>query len=141
DLNAVSNQLQARTEGISYLINVFTELQNSATTDFGKSFFQGRVDRLTKLKSGMENANNGIKDIVNVIGTGQEVKKDVTDVANQKLDAANALIDQAEKDYNETFVADYKKAVSTVDQAKANANEIYDNAKADYDKAKNGLES
>ena len=49
--------------------------------------FQGRVDRLTKLKSGMENANNGIKDIVNVIGTGQEVKKDVTDVANQKLDA------------------------------------------------------
>ena len=65
--------MQARTEGISYLINVFTELQNSATTDFGKSF-QGRVDRLTKLKSGMENANNGIKDIVNVIGTGQEVK-------------------------------------------------------------------
>ena len=26
------------------------------------------------LKNGMENANNGIKDIVNVIGTGQEVK-------------------------------------------------------------------
>ncbi|MGE6539943.1 YhgE/Pip family protein [Bacillus luti] len=141
DLNAVSDQLQARTDGIGYLINVFTELQNSVTTDFGKNFFQGRVDRLTKLKSGMENANNGIKDIVNVIGTGQEVKKDVTDVANQKLDAANALIDQAEKDYNETFVADYKKAVSTVDQAKADANEIYDNAKADYDKAKNGLES
>ena len=45
----------------------------------------------------MENANNGIKDIVNVIGKGQEVKKDVTDVANQKLDAANGLIDQAEK--------------------------------------------
>lgn len=89
----------------------------------------------------MENANNGIKDIVSVIGTGQEVKKDVTDVANQKLDAANALIDQAEKDYNETFVADYKKAVSTVDQAKADANEIYDNAKADYEKAKNSLES
>lgn len=109
DLNAVSDQLQARTDGIAYLINVFTELQNSVTTDFGKNFFQGRVDRLTKLKSGMENANNGIKDIVNVIGTGQEVKKDVTDVANQKLDAANALIDQAEKDYNETFVADYKK--------------------------------
>ncbi|MEI5892764.1 YhgE/Pip domain-containing protein [Bacillus cereus] len=141
DLNAVSDQLQARTDSIAYLINVFTELQNSVTTDFGKNFFQGRVDRLTKLKSGMENANNGIKDIVNVIGTGQEVKKDVTDVANQKLDAANALIDQAEKDYNETFVADYKKAVSTVDQAKADANEIYDNAKADYDKAKNGLES
>ena len=59
----------------------------------------------------MENANNGIKDIVNVIGTGQEVKKDVTDVANQKLDAANGLIDQ-EKDYNETFVADYKKQLA-----------------------------
>ncbi|MGQ7110871.1 hypothetical protein ACUOFC_18480, partial [Escherichia sp. TWPC-MK] len=41
----------------------------SATTDFGQSFFQGRVDRLTKLKSGMENANKGIKDIVNVIWT------------------------------------------------------------------------
>ncbi|MDF4751029.1 hypothetical protein P3542_24695, partial [Vibrio parahaemolyticus] len=88
----------------------------------------------------MENANNGIKDIVNVIGTGQEVKKDVTDVANQKLDAANGLIDQAEKDYNETFVADYKKAVSTVDQAKVDANAAYDNAKADYDKVKNGIE-
>ncbi|EJQ40908.1 YhgE/Pip domain-containing protein [Bacillus cereus BAG5X1-1] len=140
DLNAVSDQLQARTDGISYLINFFTELQKSVTTDFGKSFFQGRVDHLTKLKGGMENANNGIKDVVNVIGTGQEVKKDVTDVANQKLDAANALIDQAEKDYNETFVADYQKAVSTVDQAKADANQIYDNAKADYDKVKNSLE-
>ena len=27
DLNAVSDQLQARTDGIAYLINVFTELQ------------------------------------------------------------------------------------------------------------------
>ncbi|PER63956.1 phage infection protein [Bacillus cereus] len=140
DLNAVSENLQGRTDSIAYLINVFTELQKSATTDFGQSFFQGRVDRLTKLKSGMENANNGIKDIVNVIGTGQEVKKDVTDVANQKLDAANGLIDQAEKDYNETFVADYKKAVSTVDQAKADANEAYDSVKNEYEKAKKNLE-
>ncbi|MFE9081606.1 YhgE/Pip family protein [Bacillus mobilis] len=140
DLNAVSENLQGRTDSIAYLINVFTELQKSATTDFGQSFFQGRVDRLTKLKSGMENANNGIKDIVNVIGTGQEVKKDVTDVANQKLDAANGLIDQAEKDYNETFVADYKKAVSTVDQAKADANEAYDSVKNEYEKAKNNFE-
>ncbi|MFD6507190.1 MULTISPECIES: YhgE/Pip family protein [unclassified Bacillus (in: firmicutes)] len=140
DLNAVSENLQGRTDSVAYLINVFTELQKSATTDFGQSFFQGRVDRLTKLKSGMENANNGIKDIVNVIGTGQEVKKDVTDVANQKLDAANGLIDQAEKDYSETFVADYKKAVSTVDQAKADANEAYDTVKNEYDKAKNNFE-
>ncbi|MCQ6285681.1 YhgE/Pip domain-containing protein [Bacillus cereus] len=140
DLNAVSENLQGRTDSIAYLINVFTELQKSATTDFGQSFFQGRVDRLTKLKSGMENANKGIKDIVNVIGTGQEVKKDVTDVANQKLDAANGLIDQAEKDYNETFVADYKKAVSTVDQAKVDANEAYDSVKNEYEKAKNNLE-
>ncbi|MFB5252300.1 YhgE/Pip family protein [Bacillus mycoides] len=140
DLNAVSENLQGRTDSVAYLINVFTELQKSATTDFGQSFFQGRVDRLTKLKSGMENANNGIKDIVNVIGTGQEVKKDVTDVANQKLDAANGLIDQTEKDYNETFVADYKKAVSTVDQAKADANEAYDTVKNEYDKAKNNFE-
>ncbi|MFJ8369247.1 YhgE/Pip family protein [Bacillus cereus] len=140
DLNAVSENLQGRTDSIAYLINVFTELQKSATTDFGQSFFQGRVDRLTKLKSGMENANKGIKDIVNVIGTGQEVKKDVTDVANQKLDAANGLIDQAEKDYNETFVADYKKAVSTVDQAKVDANAAYDSVKNEYDKFKNGVE-
>ncbi|WP_242310874.1 YhgE/Pip domain-containing protein [Bacillus cereus group sp. BfR-BA-01331] len=140
DLNAVSENLQGRTDSIVYLINVFTELQKSATTDFGQSFFQGRVDRLTSLKGKMENANNGIKDIVNVIGTGQEVKKDVTDAANQKLDAANGLIDQAEKDYNETFVADYKKAVSTVDQAKADANETYDTVKNEYDKAKNTFE-
>ncbi|WIG42368.1 YhgE/Pip domain-containing protein [Bacillus toyonensis] len=140
DLNAVSENLQGRTDSVAYLINVFTELQKSAMTDFGQSFFQGRVDRLTKLKSGMENANNGIKDIVNVIGTGQEVKKDVTDAANQKLDAANGLIDQAEKDYNETFVADYKKAVSTVDQAKADANGAYDTVKNEYDKAKNTFE-
>ncbi|PEL46020.1 YhgE/Pip domain-containing protein [Bacillus toyonensis] len=140
DLNAVSENLQGRTDSVAYLINVFTELQKSATTDFGQSFFQGRVDRLTKLKSGMENANNGIKDIVNVIGTGQEVKKDVTDAANQKLDAANGLIDQAEKDYSETFVADYKKAVSTVDQAKADANGAYDTVKNEYDKAKNTFE-
>ncbi|PFJ15377.1 phage infection protein [Bacillus cereus] len=140
DLNAVSENLQGRIDSIAYLINVFTELQKSATTDFGKSFFQERVDRLTQLKGRMENANNGIKDIVNVIGTGQEVKKDVTDVANQKLDAANALIDQAEKEYNERFVADYKKAVSTVDQAKDDANEMYDNIKNEYDKVKNHLE-
>ncbi|ADY19729.1 YhgE/Pip domain-containing protein [Bacillus paranthracis] len=141
DLNAVSENLQGRTDSIAYLINVFTELQKSATTDFGQSFFKGRVDRLTSLKGKMENANNGIKDIVNVIGTGQEVKKDVTDVANQKLDAANGLIDQVEKDYNETFVADYKKAVSTVDQAKADANEAYDSVKNEYEKAKSNLES
>ncbi len=140
DLNAVSGHLQTGTDGISYLINFFTELQKSATTDFGNSFFKGRVDHLTNVKKGMENANNGIKDIVNAIGTGQEVKKDVIDVANQKLDTANGLIDQVEKDYNETFVADYQKAVSTVDQAKTDANQIYDNAKADYDKVKNSLE-
>ncbi|MGN4473564.1 YhgE/Pip family protein [Bacillus cereus group sp. MYBK40-2] len=140
DLNAVSENLQGRTDSIAYLINVFTQLQKSATTDFGQSFFKGRVDRLTSLKGKMENANNGIKDIVNVIGTGQEVKKDVTDVANQKLDAANGLINQVEKDYNETFVADYKKAVSTVDQAKADANEAYDSVKNEYEKAKSNLE-
>ncbi|WP_157418376.1 YhgE/Pip family protein [Bacillus cereus] len=140
DLNAVSENLQGRTDSIAYLINVFTELQKSATTDFGQRFFKERVDHLTNVKKGMENANNGIKDIVNVIGTGQEVKKDVTDVANQKLDAANGLIDQAEKDYNETFVADYKKAVSTVDQAKVDANAAYDSVKNEYDKFKNGVE-
>ncbi len=131
DLNAVSDQSARLVQIVFHILLIsLLNFKNPLTTDFGKSFFQGRVDRLTKLKSGMENANNGIKDIVNVIGTGQEVKKDVTDAANQKLDAANALIDQAEKDYNETFVADYEKAVSTVDQAKADANAAYDNVKS-----------
>lgn len=38
DLNAVSENLQGRTDSIAYLINIFTELQKSATTDFGQSF-------------------------------------------------------------------------------------------------------
>ncbi len=50
DLNAVSERLQTGTDGISYLINFFTELQKSATTDFGQSFFKGRVDHLTNVK-------------------------------------------------------------------------------------------
>ncbi|WP_153043372.1 hypothetical protein, partial [Bacillus cereus] len=68
DLNAVSENLQGRTDSIAYLINVFTELEKSATTDFGQRFFKERVNHLTNVKKGMENANNGIKDIVNVIG-------------------------------------------------------------------------
>ena len=38
DLNAVSENLQGRTDSIAYLINIFTELQKSAATDFGQSF-------------------------------------------------------------------------------------------------------
>ncbi|KEK24377.1 YhgE/Pip domain-containing protein [Bacillus gaemokensis] len=151
DLNAVSNNLQGRIADISYLINVVTKLQESATTDFGKNFFQGRVDRLTKLKGAMENANNGIKDIGNIIGTGQEVKQDVKDAVNKKIDAANGLIDQAEKDYNETFVADYQKAVSTAEQIKNEAgqlkdqatntiNETYEKTKTEYNKVRDGIE-
>ncbi|MBC6972622.1 YhgE/Pip domain-containing protein [Bacillus sp. Xin] len=141
DLNAVSNNLQGRIDDISYLINVFTKLQESATTDFGKTFFQGRVDRLTKLKGAMENSNNGIKDIVNIIGTGQEVKQDVKDAVNQKLNATNALIDQAEKDYNETFVADYKKAVQFKEETENKINEDYEKAKTEYNKVRDGIEN
>ncbi|WP_410984394.1 YhgE/Pip family protein [Bacillus cereus] len=141
DLNAVSNNLQGRINDISYLINVFTKLQESATTDFGKTFFQGRVDRLTKLKGAMENSNNGIEDIVNIIGTGQEVKQDVKDAVNQKLNATNALIDQAEKDYNETFVADYKKAVQFKEETENKINEDYEKVKTEYNKVRDGIEN
>ena len=118
DLNKVSETLQGRADSVSYLIDVFTKFKESASTDFGKEFFQKRIEKLTNLKSAIENANGGVKDIANIIGTGQEVKQDVRDAANKKLDAINNLVNQAEADYNATFVADFEKAVSTAEQLK-----------------------
>lgn len=125
ELNQASDNLQGHTDGVSYLIDVLTKLKEAAPNK-EETFFQKRIDHLTNLKNGMENANNGIKDLVNIIGTGQEVKQDVRDAVNQKLNAVNGLIDQAEKDYNETFVADYEKAVSTAEQIKDEAGQLKD---------------
>ncbi|MGH1144464.1 YhgE/Pip family protein [Bacillus pseudomycoides] len=151
ELNKASDNLQGHTDGVSYLIDVLTKLKESAPNK-AESFFQKGIDHLTNLKNGMENANNGIKDLVNIIGTGQEVKQDVRDAVNQKLNAVNGLIDQAEKDYNETFVADYQKAVSTAEQIKDEAgqlkdqtantiNETYEKTKVEYNKARDSIEN
>ncbi|MCP1322843.1 YhgE/Pip domain-containing protein [Bacillus sp. S0628] len=158
DLNKVSENLQGRADSVSYLIDVFTKFKEFAPTDSGKDFFQKRIDKLTNLKSAIENANGGVKDIANIIGTGQEVKQDVRDAANKKLDAINNLVNQAEADYNATFVADFEKAVSTAEQLKNKAdnvkedaqqlrgnlnqdinkaNEILNNGREKYDKAVN----
>ncbi|PFD74192.1 phage infection protein [Bacillus cereus] len=151
DLNNVSENLQGRVDSVSYLIDVFTKFKESAPTDSGKDFFQKRIDKLTNLKSAIENANGGVKDIANIIGTGQEVKQDVRDATNKKLDAINNLVNQAEADYNATFVADFEKAVSTAEQLKDKAgnaqqnlnqeikkvNEILDNGREGYDQAVN----
>ncbi|XLP22751.1 YhgE/Pip family protein [Bacillus toyonensis] len=151
DLNKVSENLQGRVDSVSYLIDVFTKFKESAPTDSGKDFFQKRIDKLTNLKSAIENANGGVKDIANIIGTGQEVKQDVRDATNKKLDSINNLVNQAEADYNATFVADFEKAVSTAEQLKDKAgnaqqnlnqeikkvNEILDNGREGYDQAVN----
>ncbi|MFK4416674.1 putative membrane protein [Bacillus sp. RC251] len=151
DLNKVSENLQGRVDSVSYVIDIFTKFKESAPTDSGKDFFQKRIDKLTNLKSAIENANGGVKDIANIIGTGQEVKQDVRDATNQKLNAINNLVNQAEADYNATFVADFEKAVSTAEQLKDKAgnaqqnlnqeikkvNEILDNGREGYDQAVN----
>lgn len=151
NLNKVSENLQGRVDSVSYVIGIFTKFKESAPTDSGKDFFQKRIDKLTNLKSAIENANGGVKDIANIIGTGQEVKQDVRDATNQKLNAINNLVNQAEADYNATFVADFEKAVSTAEQLKDKAgnaqqnlnqeikkvNEILDNGREGYDQAVN----
>ncbi|AXO91320.1 YhgE/Pip domain-containing protein [Bacillus cereus] len=128
DLNKVSENLQGRADSVSYLINVFTKFKEFAPTDSGKDFFQNRIDKLTNVKSAIENANGGVKDIANIIGTGQEVKQDVRDATNKKLDAINNLVNQAEADYNATFVADFEKAVSTAEQLKNKADNVKEDA-------------
>ncbi|HDX9630035.1 TPA: YhgE/Pip domain-containing protein [Bacillus cereus] len=128
DLNKVSENLKGRADSVSYLIDVFTKFKEFAPTDSGKDFFQKRIDKLTNLKSAIENANGGVKDIANIIGTGQEVKQDARDAANKKLEAINNLVNQAEADYNATFVADFEKAVSTAEQLKNKADNVKEDA-------------
>ncbi|MDZ4415606.1 YhgE/Pip domain-containing protein [Bacillus cereus] len=153
-----SKLLQERIDSVSYLIDFFTAFKESASTEFGKQFFGNRVESLTVLKNSMVDANNRVKHVGDLISSGQEVKQDVRDAVNQKLDAVNNLVNQAEKDYNATFVADFEKAVSTAEQLKSKAenaqenaqqlrgnlnqdinkaNEILDNGREKYDKAVN----
>ncbi|MGN4426740.1 YhgE/Pip family protein [Bacillus cereus group sp. MYBK30-1] len=144
NIDTISKNYQTHIDNLSSIITMMSTLQNNATTDFGKDFFGKRVSHLTAIKDGQQDLNDRFKHLGDLISTGQEVKQDVKDSINQKLNAVDGLITQAEKDYNETFVADYQKAVSTIDQTKADAsnklNEEYDKVKAEYDKAKNGLE-
>ncbi len=123
-----SKLLQERIDSVSYLIDFFTAFKESASTDFGKQFFGNRVESLTVLKNSMVDANNRVKHVGDLISSGQEVKQDVRDAVNQKLDAVNNLVNQAEKDYNTTFVADFEKAVSTAEQLKNKADNVKEDA-------------
>ncbi|MBO1627208.1 YhgE/Pip domain-containing protein [Bacillus arachidis] len=137
EINQVSDNFQSHINSVSYLIDMFTKFEEIAPPK-DKEFFQTRLKHLNDLKALMENTNNGFKDLVNIISTGQEVKQDVRDAVNQKLNAVNGLVDQAEKDYNNTFVADFKNAVST---AENKVNEGYAKTKEEYDKAKESFEN
>ncbi|MBE5108206.1 YhgE/Pip domain-containing protein [Bacillus thuringiensis] len=123
-----SKLLQERIDSVSYLIDFFTTFKEAASTDFGKQFFGNRVESLTVLKNSMVDANNRVKHVGDLISSGQEVKQDVRDAVNQKLDAVNNLVNQAEKDYNTTFVADFEKAVSTAEQLKNTAENVKEDA-------------
>ncbi|HEK9101600.1 YhgE/Pip domain-containing protein [Bacillus pfraonensis] len=147
NITTVSNNLQTHIDNLSSIITMMSTLQQNATTDFGKKFFGDRVNHLTAIRDSQQDLNNRFKRLNELISTGQEVKQDVRDGINQKLDATNALIDKAEKDYNETFVADYQKAVSTAeeigrlkDQATNTINETYEKTKTEYNKVRDGIE-
>ncbi|WP_088349479.1 YhgE/Pip family protein [Bacillus cereus] len=123
-----SKLLQERIDSVSYLIDFFTTFKEAASTDFGKQFFGNRVESLTVLKNSMVDANNRVKHVGDLISSGQEVKQDVRDAVNQKLDAVNNLVNQAEKDYNTNFVADFEKAVSTAEQLKNKVENVKEDA-------------
>ncbi|PFI32612.1 phage infection protein [Bacillus thuringiensis] len=123
-----SKLLQERIDSVSYLIDFFTTFKEAASTDFGKQFFGNRVESLTVLKNSMVDANNRVKHVGDLISSGQEVKQDVRDAVNQKLDAVNNLVNQAEKDYNTNFVADFEKAVSTAEQLKNKGENVKEDA-------------
>ncbi|PFD37148.1 phage infection protein [Bacillus cereus] len=123
-----SKLLQDRIDSVSYLIDFFTTFKESASTDFGKQFFGNRAESLKVLKNSMVDVNNRVKHVGDLISSGQEVKQDVRDGINQKLDTVNNLANQAEKDYNATFVADFEKAVSTAEQLKNKAENVQEDA-------------
>ncbi|MEH7459499.1 YhgE/Pip domain-containing protein [Bacillus sp. JJ1127] len=141
NIETVSNNLQTHTDNVSSLIAMMSKLEQSVPTDFGKDFFGTRVQHLTAIRDSMQDVNNRIKHVGDLISSGQEVKQDVRDAINQKLNAVNGLIDQAEKDYNETFVAGFQKAVSTAEQLKNIVEEGIPNTVEDFKKAKEDLKN
>ena len=112
NISTISNNLQTHIDNLSYVIDVMARLEQGAQTEFGQNFFKTRKEHLTDIKNGQQDLNNRFKRLNDLISTGQEVKQDVRDGINQKLNETNALIDRAEKDYNETFVADYKRQLA-----------------------------
>ena len=144
NIETVSNNFQTHIDNVSSVITMMSTLQQNATTDFGQKFFGDRVAHLTAIRDSQQDLNNRFKHVNDLISTGQEVKQDVRDAINQKLNATNALIDQAEKDYNETFVADFQKAVSTAEQLKKQAENTVEGAQKtveDLKKAKEDLKN
>ncbi|MBY0599991.1 YhgE/Pip domain-containing protein [Bacillus bingmayongensis] len=155
NIETISNNFQTHIDNLSSIISMMSTLQQNATTDFGKQFFGDRIAHLTAIRDGQQDLNNRFKHLNDLISTGQEVKQDVRDAINQKLNATNALIDKAEKDYNETFVADYQKAVSTAEQLKNLAGQLngdveqvtnkiqgdYEKAKSQYNQFRDGYEN
>ncbi|MGG3528116.1 phage infection protein [Bacillus pseudomycoides] len=137
NVETVSNNFQTDINNVSSLIDTMASLEGKAPTKFGRDFFKNRKEHLTAIRDSMQDVNNRIKHVGELISTGQEVKQDVRDGINQKLNAVNGLIDQAEKDYNETFVTDFKKAVSTAEQLKNQAG----NTVEDFKKAKEDLQN
>ncbi|PFZ13744.1 phage infection protein [Bacillus pseudomycoides] len=141
NIETVSNNFQTHIDNLSSLIDTMASLEQTAPTKFGQDFFKNRKEHLTPIRDSMQDVSNRIKHVGELISTGQEVKQDVRDGINQKLNATNDLINQAEKDYNETFVADYKKAVQFKEQTESKINEDYEKAKAQYNKAKEDLQN
>ncbi|PEB41800.1 YhgE/Pip domain-containing protein [Bacillus pseudomycoides] len=137
NVETVSNNFQTDINNVSSLIDTMANLEGKAPTKFGRDFFKNRKEHLTAIRDSMQDVNNRIKHVGELISTGQEVKQDVRDAVNQKLNATNDLINQAEKDYNETFVTDFQKAVSTAEQLKNQAG----NTVEDFKKAKEDLQN
>ncbi|PEK73007.1 YhgE/Pip domain-containing protein [Bacillus pseudomycoides] len=138
NVETVSNNFQTHINNVSSLIDTMASLEGKAPTKFGQDFFKTRQEHLTAIRKSMQDVNNGIKHVGDLISTGQEVKQDVRDAVNKKLNAVNGLIDQAEKDYNETFVTDFQKAVSTAEQLKNQAGNTVEDLQ---NKGINGLDT
>ncbi|PDZ13728.1 phage infection protein [Bacillus pseudomycoides] len=136
NIETISNNYQTHIDNLSSIIDMMSTLQNDEKTGFGD-----RVTHLTAIRDGLQDLNNRFKHLNDLISTGQEVNQDVRDGINQKLNTVNGLIDQAEKDYNDTFVADYKKAVQFKEQTESKINEDYEKAKAEYNKVKEDLQT
>ncbi|MDM5186890.1 YhgE/Pip domain-containing protein [Bacillus sp. DX4.1] len=141
NIEDVSNNFQSHIDNVSSIIDTFTELEKVAPTDSGKKFFGDRAKHLTAIKNSMDDVNNRIKHVGDLISTGQEVKQDVRDGISKKLNDINSSVDQFEKDYTATFVADFQKAVSTAEQLKNTTEDVKNAAEDLKNKGINGLDA